>query len=550
MTQGYVTQGKVRKNIIKVDKLSMFTKRIRSIDRLRNLIKESLSKREASKQSIYEVMFTNGSKEKMLVFHRTKRFFEYNITDKEIISFKRINQCTKSNLDAVCKILKLPGEFSNKYKRIGYDLVYFKEGKFYDEKMNKILYNLDKKLKEHTSKINKERYNKIRKIMSSGEIQLDEIPGHKTWMKKIKDKWYTFSDLDKDVIFPILAKEVFEVISYGLDYISSNYSSSYIYKTKVYKYRYNDYITKKIDSGELKKWEIYIKNYCKYKFRLVKLKDTGTPKGEGAEQSEEWILESEGEITFDKRTMNRSQVKDFIRYILSIEPSNPLQDLGHLNYWDWSEAPDIIKNTPINLSLEEKKFDHKMVDLIKIVGKEIRINYRNIQRTDNKIHKEFVAISIYGKECTIFEQDIDILLRDGYFYKIFQRFDEELAIERSSERIALLKIILPEFKLRYPIILDEIDKKLIMFNRVGEFQISIIDAALTKKIGKESIYICVGSNSEDMNVRPFIMQNGVIYEIDFIMDEILSKMIMLIEEKYPDIKTERQINYRPRKRDV
>lgn len=529
----------------------MSTKRIKSIDRFKNLIKESISNRGESKQSIYKVIFVNDAKEKILVFHNAKRFFEYNITDKEIIRFNRINQCTKSNLDAICKILKVPGVFSSKYRRIGYDLVYFTEGKFYDEKMNKIHYNLDKKLKEHTSTVNKERYDKIRKIMSSGEIQLDEIPGHKTWMKKIKGKWYTFSDLDKDLIFPILAKEVFEVVSYGLDYISSNYSSSYIYKTKVYKDRYSDYITKKIDSGELKKWEIYIKNYCKYKFKLVKLKGTGTPKGEDTEQSEEWILESEGEITFDKRTMNRSQVKDFIRYILSIEPpSNPLQDkyVGHLNYWDWSEAPDIIKNTPINLSLEEKKFDHKMVDLIKIVGKEIRINYRNIQRTDNKIYKEFVAISIYGKECTVFEQDIDILLRDGYFYKIFQRFDEELAIERSSERIALLKIILPEFKLRYPIILDEIDKKLIICNREGEFHISIIDAALTKKIGKESIYICVGSNSEDMNVRPFIMQNGVIYEIDFIMDEILSKMIMLIEEKYPDIKTERQINYRPRKR--
>ena len=545
----------------------MFTKRVKSIDKLRNLIKESLSKREeskqSSKQSIYEVTFINHAKEKMLVFHRTKRFFEYNITDKEIISFNRINQYTKSNLDAICKILKLPGEFRNKYRRIGYDMVYFKEGKFYDGKMNKIHYNLDKKLVEHTRTINKERYDKIMKIMSSGEIQLDEIPGHKTWMKKIKGKWYTFSDLDKDVIFPILAKEVFEIISSGLNFIGSNYSSSYIYKTKIYKNKYDHYITKKIDSGELKKWEIDIKNYCKYKFRLVKLKDVDAPKGVDTEQlkqlsaladwcpeDEQWILESEGEITFDKRTMTRSQVKDFIRYLLSIEPSNLLQDkyLDHLNYWDWSAAPDIIKNTPINLSLEEKKFNNKMLDLIKIVGKEIRINYRNIQRTDNKIYKEFIATSIYGKECTVFEHDIDILLRDGFFYKIFLRFDEELALERSSERIALLKVILPEFKLRYPIILDEIDKKLIISNRDGEFQISITDAALTKKVGKECIYICVGSNSEDMNSRPFIIHNGIIHEIDSIMDEILAKMIMLIEEKYPDITTERQVNHCPRKR--
>jgi hypothetical protein len=472
------------------------------------------------------------------------------MTDKEIISFDRINQCTKSNLGVICKILKLKGEFRNKYRRIGYDLVYFKEDKFYDGKMDKIHYNLDKRLKEHTSIINKERYNKIRRIMYSGKIQLDEIPGHKTWMEKIKGKWYTFSDLEKDLIFPILAKEVFEIISSGLYSTGSNYSSNNIYKTKIYRNKYNDYITKKIDSGELKKWEIDIKNYSKYKFRLVKLKERlrQSTKADGIlkPEDEQWMLESEGEITFDKRTLTRSQVKDFIRYLLSIEPSNHLHDeyIGHLNYWDWCSAPDIIKNTPINLSIDDRKFDNKLLDLIKIVGKEIRINYRNIQKTDNKKNKEFVATSIYGKECTIFEHDIDILLRNGFFYKIFQRFDEELAIERSSERIALLKVILPEFKLRNPIILDENDKKLLISNKDGEFQISMIDAVLTKKVGKEYIYICVGSNSEDMIERPFIIYKGFKYEIDFIMDEILSKMIMLIEEKYPDDTTERQIKYK------
>ena len=521
--------------------------RMKSIDRLRNLLKTALSRREEIQSSIYKVSFINDEKENMIVYHHNKYFFEYDMTDKEIIRFGRINQCTKSNLDIICKILKLTGEFRNDYKRVGYDLVYYREGTFYDKKMNMIHYNLDDVLKKHDSKINKQRYNKIRTIMSSGKVELDEIPGHKTWLKKINGKWYTFSDLEKDLYFPVLAKEVFDIISAGISSVSVLSKKIYIV-TQIYKKKYNEYITKKIDSGEIGEWGMDIKNkYSNYAFKLVKLeKENKEVIKENKEKDEQWILESEGEITFDKRTMNRSHVKDFIRYILSIEIPDPLQDkyLNHLNRWDWCGPPDIIKNTPINLLIEEnKKFDHKMLDLLKIVGNEIRINYRNNRGADNTIIKEFIATSIYGKECVVFEHDIDMLLRNGYFYKIFQRFDENLALERSLERIALLKDILPGFKSRYPIILNENNKTLIIINKDGEFHISMVDAVLTKIVGNDDIYICVGP-LDNINISPCIILNGIRYEIDFITDEILSKMIMLIEEKYPDITTEKQIKYK------
>ncbi len=530
----------------------MKNNRIRSIDKLKNLVRIALPKKEEKQSTIYKVRFTD-EKEKMLVFHHKMYFFEYNIKNKQIIGFARINQCTKSNLNIICKILKIPGEFRNNYKKIGYDLIYYREGKFYDKKMKIIPHNLDKVLKNHYSKINKQRYNKIMSIMSTGNIELDEIPGHRTWLKKINGKWYTFSDLEKDLYFPVLAKDVFAVISSKLT-ITSVLSKNIYVSTQIYRNRYDKYITKKIDSGEIKKWEIDLKNrYSTYAFRLEKLevekKDVleqlklSGNKERNNEKTEQWILESKGDITFDKRTMNRSQVKDFIRYILSIELPDPLT--GHLKRWDWYGPPDIIKNTPINLLIDEnKKLNRKISDILRIVGNEIRISYRNIQGNDNKINKEFVATSIYGKECTIFEHDVDALLRDGFFNKILQRFDEELVLERSYERIALIKEILPMFKSKYPIILDENNKTLTISNKDGEFHISMIDASLSKVVRNEDIYICVGSISDNMNVRPSIIINGIIYEIDFIMDEILSKTIMLIGENYPDDTTERQIKYK------
>jgi hypothetical protein len=515
-----------------------------SLERFKNLVNDAISLREIMKSSTYKVKISEErkkgkvKKEKLSIFHEGKSFFEYNLTDNKIIGFKYINRYTRSNINNICKILKLSGEFKIDYHRIGYDLVYHVNGKFYDEKMNVINYNLDNILKDHIRKIKKQRYDTIRKLMSNGKIELDEIPYHKTWLKKRNGKWFAYSELARNLYFPVSAKEVFNIISAGL----TTPPTTRIYiKTQIYKIKYNDYIKNKIDSGKLKEWEIDLKNrYSDYSFKLIKIENEENKLNikieNEIEDGEQWLLKSDGEISFDKRTMTRFQVKEFIRYILSIDDS---QDSIFSERTIPAKIPDIIKNTPLNLSINEnKKINPRILELLKIIGNEIRIYNRNLENRN-----EYVATSINGKECIVSDGDMNALLKSGFYHKVLQKFEEKLLVERSIERMALMKKIMPAFNPRYPIILNEVGKKLIIFNSDGEFHISMVDASLKKIIRNDDyIYICVRPIEE--NIRPSIIIDGEVYDIDLTMDEILSKAIMLIEEKYPDVSTVRQIRFK------
>jgi len=535
-------------------------RRRRSCCQLESLIEKTLSKRRGYTQSIYktswETIWENDGKECgnckkdiLTVFHfKTKKFFEYNITDKKILFFGKITQSTVSNLNTVCNVLKLEGEFRNSYGMVGHDLVYIKDGKFYDGEMNEIHDNLDEKLHVYRSGQSKERYNRIKSMMDVGVVGLEDICGYKVWIERIDGKWCAISDLEPSIRFPISAKEAFSAVStrYTGRIISSGNSD-------IYKSKYDDYITEKVDSGSLDEWEIGMKNYSKYKFRIVKdiSKNRELSDRElSGEWDEKWILESEGDITFDKRIMDRSQVKDFIRYALDINSVYADNKQRH-------HFPDIVRNTPINViitgdSISKHRFVAKTLDIINTVGREIRVTKlcdADKDKYNRVADPEFLAVSVYGKECDVYGYDIDALIRHGFVYYIIQRFEEGLIKERAPERVKIIKGILPNLveRKRYPVVLNENDKEIVICNNDGEFHISLIDGSLAKIVGDDRVYICVGLRIDCIvDIKPFIIHDGIRYETDFIMNEIFSKMMMIIDEKYPDEGTMRQIKYKNR----
>jgi len=232
-----------------------------------------------------------------------------------------------------------------------------------------------------------------------------------------------------------------------------------------------------------------------------------------------YILESDGNIYFDRRNLTEEQAIEFAKY------------LSGKDY----HAPDFVYLTPVNVVLTDEylrnRYRNDNFDADK-VGREFRVV---------KSGDDFIVTSIYGKESEIREFDVDSLIKGCNVYSILSAFTNIINVERVPERIEILKKILPGIKSKNVVVLQ--GKKLIITNSIGTFQISLIDGTLHKIYAPERKqgpkYICVGSVHN--GTGGFIIHNGHKYGIDRVTDTILSKMNMLLEEKYPDEITRRQI---------
>lgn len=266
-------------------------------------------------------------------------------------------------------------------------------------------------------------------------------------------------------------------------------------------------IIKTLDNMELDGWQIKRDNdYLTFKHSIRR----------GAKGI--YILESEGNIYFDRRNLTEEQALDFVRYMSSKE----------------LRAPDVVYNTPINIILTDEylnnRYRHDYFDVNK-VGKEFRIT---------KSGSEFLVTSIYGKECTIYQFEMDSLVKGCSVYSIMSNFDRALMIEKIPERVGILKKILPEIKTKYMVMIK--GHKLVIVNSIGTFHLSLADGTLHKiydEKGDGNKYICVGPIYGDK--ENIIIYNGIKYEVDRVTGTILSKMMMLLEEKYPDDSTRRQV---------
>jgi len=232
-----------------------------------------------------------------------------------------------------------------------------------------------------------------------------------------------------------------------------------------------------------------------------------------------YILESDGNIYFDRRNLTEDQAIEFAKY------------MSGKDY----HAPDFVYLTPVNVVLTDEY---------------LRNRYRNDNFDPDKVGREFRVVksgdgftvtSIYGKECEIQEFEVDSLIKGCNIHSILSAFDNIINIERAPERIEILKKILPGIKSKNIVILQ--GKKLIITNSIGTFNISIVDGTLHKIYAPERKqrpkYICVGSVHN--RTGGFIIYNGNKYKIDGVTDTILAKMHMLLDEKYPDETTIRQI---------
>lgn len=272
-------------------------------------------------------------------------------------------------------------------------------------------------------------------------------------------------------------------------------------------------ITKTFDSIELDGWQIK-RNYNCLNFKHNIKKDSEKDnKGDDI-----YILESEGNIYFDRRALTEQQALEFAKYMSGKDFS----------------APDFVYLTPINVVLPEEYFENTdrycNFDVDKI-GREFRI----VKSDDG-----FTIMSMYGKECTIHEFEVDALIKGCSIYPIINSFDSALMIEKIPERVEILKKIIPEIKTKCVAIIE--DKKLVIVNSVGIFHLSLKDGTLHKIYddnGNRTKYICVGPIYRAK--KNFIIYNCAKYEVDIITGAILSKTIMLLEEKYPDKWTETQI---------
>ena len=276
-------------------------------------------------------------------------------------------------------------------------------------------------------------------------------------------------------------------------------------------------ILKTLDNLELDGWQIK-RNYD-YMFFSHTLRE---------ERNGTYILESEGNIFFDRRSLTEEQALQFVKYMSS-------RDL---------RAPDFVYLTPINIVLTDRYVTNCMrytdFDANK-VGREFRI-----VKSDDSC---FTVTSIYGKECSIREFEMDSLIKGCSLQGIMSAFDRALLEEKIPERIDVLKKIIPEIEKRLKnennVMID--DKKLVIVNNIGIFHLSLADGTLHKMYSidgenGEDIYkykyICVGPVGGKQNS---IIYNGVRYDIDRTTGAILSKMNMLLLEKYPDAWTRDQI---------
>ena len=275
-------------------------------------------------------------------------------------------------------------------------------------------------------------------------------------------------------------------------------------------------ILKTLDNLELDGWRIKRNYDYMYFSHVLKEERNGT-----------YILESDGNIFFDRRSLTEEQAFEFVKYMSS-------KDL---------RAPDFVYLTPINVVLTDRYLANcvRYTDFdVNKIGREFRII---------KSDEGFIVTSIYGRECSIGEFEIDSLIKGCSLYGIMSCFDRVLLEEKIPERIGLLKKVIPEIEKRLKTentaMID--GKKLVIVNNIGIFHLSLADGTLHKVYNidgenGEDIYkykyICVGPIGGKQNS---IIYNGTRYDIDRTMGVILSKMNMLLLEKYPDAQTRDQI---------
>lgn len=275
-------------------------------------------------------------------------------------------------------------------------------------------------------------------------------------------------------------------------------------------------ILKSLDNLELDGWRI--RRNCDYMHFSHTLKE---------EKNGTYILESDGNIFFDRRSLTEEQALEFVKYISG-------RDL---------RAPDFVYLTPINVVLTDRYLINCMRNTdfdVNKVGREFRI----VKSDDG-----FTVTSIYGRECSIREFEMDELIKGCSLYGIMSCFDRVLLEEKIPERIDVLKKIIPEIEKRLKtentVMID--GKKLVIVNGIGIFHLSLVDGTLHKMYtidgenGEDVCkykYICVGPIGGKQNS---IIYNGTRYDIDRTTGAILSKMNMLLLEKYPDTHTRDQI---------
>lgn len=284
-------------------------------------------------------------------------------------------------------------------------------------------------------------------------------------------------------------------------------------------------VLKTFDNMELDGW--YIKrNFSgiSFKHSIIKKRDIDKDCSDNTDSDNMYTLESDGSIYFDRRDLTESQAVEFVKYMSSKD----------------RRAPDLVYLTPINLVISDEYMDNMRsfvdIDLDKI-GREFRIS----RLGDGP---EFTAISIYGKECVIYEHDLDEISKGCSIHRILYSFDEALMIEKTPERIEILKIILPEIRTKYSAVIK--DRVLIITNSAGTFHLLLTDGTLHKIYSEDfdiekrhnSKYICIGPRGDAEN---FIVYNGVKFKVDRVMGTILAKTVMLLKEKYPDARTISQI---------
>lgn len=278
------------------------------------------------------------------------------------------------------------------------------------------------------------------------------------------------------------------------------------------------YILSKLDSRDLDGWKIRRNNdYLDFRCKIIK-----DISGSGSGM---YILESSGNIFFDRRLIREEQALTFIRHMCN----------------EYNNLPDWIYNTPINIVLGDKFINnHEYGIRAERIGRELRI----VRNHSNRI---FGVKSIYGKECSVHEYDIDSLIKNCCVCGVMKSFDKAMQVEKLPERINILKSILGNIKIRNKIMvmIDENNKRLVINNSNGVFWISLLDGTMHKVFGdrdgggeKNKRYICVGPIHDRGG---FIIYNGVKYKVDVETGGIISKMVMLLEENYPDEYVYRQI---------
>lgn len=286
---------------------------------------------------------------------------------------------------------------------------------------------------------------------------------------------------------------------------------------------------KSFDNMELDGW--YIKRKASgvfFKHSIIKRKDIdkccSVDCSNGNDDSM-YTLESEGSIYFDRRDLTEAQAVEFVKYMSSKD----------------RRAPDLVYITPVNLVVSDEYMNimgHFIdIDLDKI-GREFRIS----RLGDGP---EFTAVSIYGKECILYEHDIDEISKGCSIHRILYSFDQALMIEKTPERIEILKMVLPKIRTKYSAVIK--NRALIITNSAGTFHLLLTDGTLHKiykenfdiEKGYNSKYICIGPKGDAEN---FIIYDGIKYKVDRVMGAILAKTVMLLEERYPDARSLLQIN--------